>query len=302
MALGVGGCPPAGPPLLPATPTQPAAPPLPHQAVTSGSIPTHSAQGEGDESPTLGQHKGTSSSVPKGGGPMARPRSDGTSAGEWEQHPRARLQHGPRVVAALCPPPCPPHPDAAAPTLFIFPASWNISCENCLLTGGATGQRAAGDRNPGQCHPPGVLGTIRLQHCSGAHLCATCHPRECHRFRQHTVSGTIWTGCCVPWHTMGCRDMWQLQVLVNAPPLPRFCAHWSHTPEQLRPIFGTGTELPAGRGCCHPCGDPQQHPYPPQSPGYPRPIPLPTPRSPCGNPGIGALCNAVMQQHCHGNG
>lgn len=116
---------------------------------------------------------------------------------QWEQHPCAQLECGPRMVASPCPHLISPPwqwGEPAAPMLFIFPASGDISCENCLLTGGATGQRAAGEGNPGQCHPPGVLGTIQLQHCSGAHLCATCHPTQCHRFHQHTVSGTMWTG------------------------------------------------------------------------------------------------------------
>lgn len=139
-------------PLLPPTPTHLAAPPLPHLAVTARSIPT-TVQGEGDKPPIPGQHKGTSSSVPKAGGLVARPRSDGRRVVQWEQHPCAQLEHGPRMVASPCPPSRPPHPRSgkqpAAPTLFIFPASGNISRENCLLTGGAAGQRAAGDRNSG---------------------------------------------------------------------------------------------------------------------------------------------------------
>uniref|UniRef100_A0A8C5J3B6 Uncharacterized protein n=1 Tax=Junco hyemalis TaxID=40217 RepID=A0A8C5J3B6_JUNHY len=47
--------------------------------------------------------------------------------------------------------------------------------------------------------------------------------------------------------------------------MPYHCPAPVGTPEQPGPIFGTGTELPAGWSCCHPCGGPQQHPPTPKA-------------------------------------
>lgn len=149
------------PNLPPAAATHPVASSLPaagpcHQAVTAGLVPrspcpgcrSSAVPGEGDKSPTWGQHKGTSlSKVPRAGGPVARPGSKGTRVAEREQHAAAWLERGPGVVAVPCLPPRRPDPGCgeqpAAPALFIFPAAGNISCESCLLAGGARGQRAA---------------------------------------------------------------------------------------------------------------------------------------------------------------
>lgn len=75
-----------------------------------------SAHGEGDKSPTPGQHKRTPSSVPRAGGPMARPRRDGMRAVQWEQH-------GPRMVASPCPHLVPPTPGVGSsqqPLCYLF--------------------------------------------------------------------------------------------------------------------------------------------------------------------------------------
>lgn len=240
---------------------------------------------EGDKPPAWGQGKGTSpSKVPRVGGPVARPRSEGTRVGKREQHPAAWLACGPGVVAAPCPPPRPPDPgwgqQLVAPAVFIFPAAGNISCKNCLLTGGATGQRAAVRagtlahailpvwRVPAGCgtdpvptHVP--LGTAQRvarvppARCEGAgcERAGACHgtPRD---------AGTRGGGTC-----------W-LMPHYRPDPVPTAGARWPRTPKQLRHIPHAGREVPAGSGLLSPMWGHTAA----AAPMHPTPLRVPAPR------------------------
>lgn len=162
---------------------------------------------------------------------------------------------------------------ASSPRTIYFSRRWEyflrvlFACRWCNRAKGS----CAG-RNPGPRHAPSVAGTSRLQHRPSAHPCATRHatkrvaqipPARC---EGHGVKGPgcALARCRVLAHAVGaCR----IARILCPPPVPA-------SPISLSSLNvpHVGRELPVDRGCCHPCGDMQQHPRT-HTPGVPAPCP-----------------------------